>query len=308
MPRSTLDPVAQRRVERGRGAVRPPAPPAPAGPRWLRGLGRGARLLFGALAALGLVSLVVGTVYVLRVEPWVKDRLVGESRLSVEVLSQTQFTPLGPAHGPIWLLPDDVAVEDVPADLLTPDRRAGYDQWARGAGGVAAYTASFRVVIRAVSDPPVLINGIRVDVVSRDEPAEGWFRVPEIGCGVQPVRRLAVDLDRSPVRPEFFDVDPATGEPLPVRPDLTLRVSPDDPEVLEVNAATRRHDVRFTIALLYQSESGPGEHVIGAGEPMRVTALGNGRARAYDAPPDEPPALVRDPTFDPDPAGALPIC
>ena len=298
--------MARRRLGSARDArpaeVRNPAP------RVRDRLGRTARLVYGAIAAVGLISLVAGTVYVVKVEPWVKDRLVGESRLAVETLTQTRFTPLGTVHSGIYLFPrDGAAVSDVPADTLPRAKVPAYDSWAEGAGGVPAYTVSYRVVIRAVSDPPVLINGIRVNVVSRAEPPTGWFRIPDVGCGTQPVRRLTVDLDRDPVRPQFFEVDEATGLEKPGRSDITLRVSPADPEVLEVNASARRDDVRFTITLLYQSESGSGEYVIGADEPLRVTGLRPGGAEAYDLAATED-ALVRQPDRDPSPAGALLLC
>lgn len=269
-------------------------------------LGRTARLVHGAIAAVGLISLVAGTVYVVKLEPWVKDRLVGESRLAVETLTQTGFTPLGTSHTGIYLFPaGGPAISDVPADTLPRANIPAYDRWAEGAGGVPAYTVSYRVVIRAVSDPPVLINGIRVNVVSRADPPAGWFRFPDVGCGAQPVRRLTVNLDDDPVRPQYLEVDDATGEQLPARYDLTLRVSPADPEVLEINATARRSDVRFTLTLLYQSETGAGEYVIGADEPLRVTALLPGAAQAYDIVGN---ALARSPDRDPSPAGALPLC
>jgi hypothetical protein len=269
-------------------------------------LGSTARLVYGAIAAVGLISLVAGTVYVVKLEPWVKDRLVGESRLAVEVLTQTRFTPRGTSHTGIYLFPDGgAAVADVPADTLPRADIPAYDRWAEGAGGVPAYTVSFRVVIRAVSDPPVLINGIRVNVVSRAAPPAGWFRFPDVGCGAQPVRRLTVNLDDDPVRPRYIEVDEATGEEKPARYDLTLRVSPTDPEVLEINATARRSDVRFTLTLLYQSQSGAGEYVIGADEPLRVTALRPGAAQAYDVVGN---ALVRSPDRDPSPGGSLPLC
>jgi hypothetical protein len=300
----------RRRAETGRNRGGPRTAPPPE-PTWQSRLAKHARLLYAVLAAFGVCTLIAGTVYALKVEPWVKDRLAGPSRLAVQVLTQTQFIPEGLVHSGIYLFPAGTATPaDVPADVLGPDRRADYHKWARASGALTAQDLSVRLTIRALSDPPVLINGLRVDVISRDEPPAGWFRLPETGCGIQPVRQIRLDLDAKAPRAEFLDVDETTGETLPGRPTLTLRVSPDDPEVLEVNARALKEDVRFTLTLLYDSESGTGEYVVGGDEPFRVTALRAGGVQAYETPADDTAGagLVRRPDADPGPGSAIGMC
>jgi hypothetical protein len=126
---------------------------------------------------------------------------------------------------------------------------------------------------------------------------------------LQPVRLVDLDLDREPVRPELVVLDDDLAETRTPYAQ-TLRVTPDDPEVLEFRVGSRRYDVRFRIVLLYQSDRGAGEHVVGAGTPLRVTALRPGAAQAYDIPAeqDAAPVLVRTPEHDPSPTGVLGFC
>lgn len=291
--------MAQRRRERTRGPSRAPTPPPPS---WKARFGRWARSVWGIVAAVGLVSLLAGTVYAVRVEPWVKDKLVGESRLRVDRLTQTQFAPLGVVHGGIYLFPGVLAAGP-PGNALARGRYPDYEKWAEAADGIPAHTVSYRLVIRGVDASPVLINGIRVDVVSRSAPPFGWFRVPEAACGVQPVRLVALDLDQEPVRPELVVIDEDLGRSQGPYAQ-TLRVTATEPEVIEIMASSRVDDVRFRITLQYQSERGAGEHVI---DGLRVAALRSGSALAYDLDRSAP-ALVRAPDRDPGPNGVIGFC
>ena len=62
---------------------RPQSPAAP----WPSRLKNSGRLVWGTITGLGVLTLIAGTVYALKVQPWVTDRLVGNSRLQVHVIS-----------------------------------------------------------------------------------------------------------------------------------------------------------------------------------------------------------------------------
>jgi hypothetical protein len=228
--------------------------------------------------------------------------------LKVQVISQPQFVPEGLVHSGIYLFAGPKpAPADVPADLRSREHMAEYEQWAQSKGGVPAQTLALRMTVRAAGSAPVVLNGLRIDVVRRSAPLSGWFRFPDAGCGVQPVRSIDVDLDKSPVRPMLIEVD-ASGQERPPRPFRTLRVTRTDIEVFEIHAQTDRSDVEFKMTLLYQSENGAGEFPVEGGRTYRVTALQAGRAKAYDTPAaasgsGAPVALVRTPEMDPGPHG-----
>lgn len=266
-------------------------------------------MVWGAITGLGVLTLVAGTVYALKVQPWVTDRLVGNSRLQVQVISQPDFVPLGLVHSGIYLFPQGATTPAaVPADVRSRQRMTDYERWAQQSGGVPAQTLAMRMTVRAAGDTPVVLNGLRVEVVRRSAPLIGWFRVPEGGCGVQPVRSIQVNLDQDPVRPMLTQVDEATLEEQTRPFDLTLRVTPSDPEVFEIHASTFKSNVEFRMTLLYQSERASGEFPVEGGRIYRVTALQPGRAQAYDAPftddgPASSQALMRAKDNDPGPAG-----
>jgi hypothetical protein len=218
--------------------------------------------------------------------------------LKVQVISQPQFVPEGLVHSGIYLFPGpEPSPADVPADLRGLDHMAAYEQWAQSHGGVPAQTLAVRMTVRAIGSAPVVLNGLRIDVVRRSAPLSGWFRFPDAGCGVQPVRTIDIDLDKNPVRPMLIEVD-ANGQEKPPRPFKTLRVTRTDIEVFEIHAGTVKRDVEFKMTLLYQSENGAGEFPVEGGRTYRVTALQAGRAKAYDTP-----ALQRAPEMDPGPQG-----
>jgi hypothetical protein len=228
--------------------------------------------------------------------------------LKVQVISQPQFVPEGLAHSGIYLFAaPSPSPADVPADLRGLEHMAEYEKWAQSKGGVPAQTLALRMTVRATGSAPVVLNGLRIDVVRRSAPLSGWFRFPDAGCGVQPVRSIEIDMDRNPVRPMITEVD-ATGQEKPPRLFKALRVTRTDIEVFEIHARTVKSDVAFKMTLLYQSEDEAGELPVEGGRTYRVTALRAGRAKAYDTPADAsgsgtPVALQRAAERDPGPQG-----
>jgi hypothetical protein len=228
--------------------------------------------------------------------------------LKVQVISQPQFVPEGLVHSGIYLFAGPKpSPADVPPNLRSLEHVAEYEQWAQSNGGVPAQTLALRMTVRAAGSAPVVLNGLRIEVVRRSAPLSGWFRFPDAGCGPQPVRSIDIDLDKSPVRPLLIEVD-ATGQEKPSRPFKTLRVTRTDIEVFEIHAGTVKSDVEFKMTLLYQSENGAGEFPVEGGRTYRVTALQAGRAKAYDTPATAsgsgaPVALQRTADQDPGPQG-----
>ncbi len=226
------------------------------------------------MIALGLVAAVGGTAYAMLIEPKVEDVIVGRSRLQVTVLRQGEFTIRGLAHDGAWIFPTgSPGPEEVPSSTIREGSGA-LNTWALEHGGVAAETLALRLSVRARDESPVILHGLRVDVVKREKPLDGWFFYPEHGCGGQPVREVSVFLDEEPVVP----LD-SRGKPF----DITLRVTKADPEVYEIHATTYASYVEFRLTLLYDSESGAGEYDMDGGATFAVTGI-RPDASAYRAP------------------------
>lgn len=230
--------------------------------------------LWRAVVALGLVAAVIGTIYSTLIEPKVKDVIAGPSRLEVAVLQPGEFTISGLAHSGAWIFPTG---SPGPEDLPSSTVQGGSDEfnaWALEQGGVAAQTLALRLSVRAADEAPVILHGLRVDVVKREKPLEGWFFYPEHACGGQPVRSVSVFLDEEPVVPRDD-----RGKPF----DVTLRVTRADPEVYEIHATTDANYVEFRLTLLYDSETGTGEYEVDDRAAFAVTSI-RGDASAYRFP------------------------
>jgi hypothetical protein len=146
--------------------------------------------------------------------------------LKVQVIAQPQFVPEGLIHSGVYLFAGpQPSPTDVPADLRGLEHMAEYEKWAQSNGGVPAQTLALRMTVRAAGSAPVVLNGLRIDVVRRSAPLRGWFRFPDAGCGPQPVRSIDIDLDKSPVRPMLIEVDAAGQE---------SHLVPSGPSVLRV--------------------------------------------------------------------------
>jgi hypothetical protein len=245
------------------------------------------------LVALGLVAAVGGTAYSTLIEPKVEDVIAGESRLRVTVLRPGEFTIRGLPHNGAWIFPPgSPGPEDFPSARIQ-GRSDEFNTWALKNGGVAAETLAMRLSVRARDESPVILHGLRIDVVERERPLEGWFFYPEHGCGVQPVRTVSVFLDEEPVVP----LDPRNGKPF----DITVRVSKADPEVYEIHATTYANYVEFRLTLLYDSETGTGRYEVDGGATFAVTGIRRD-ASAYRFPyfdnRDSARGLERDASLD----------
>jgi hypothetical protein len=250
-----------------------------------------------AVVALIAAAAIGGTVYSLLVQPKIEDVIAGESRLDVRVLEPGEFHPRGLPHSGAWIFPPGGPTpDDAPSSLVHWSQVDAFNSWAADQGGIAAQTLALRLSIRANDDTPVLIHGLRVDVVNREDPIDGWYYRPIVGCGVQSVRIIQFNLDEDPVIP----VQVGTGD-APRTFDQTFRITRQDPEVFEIHADALSTYVEFKLTLLYDSETGTGEYPIADGRTFAVTGI-RPDAEAYEIPYTEQPEpgakLERNPALD----------
>ena len=199
-------------------------------------------------------------------------------------------------YTPMYLF-TSAAPEDVPKAVL--EDAPEYYAWARQHGGVPGQEQPFRLTLRGRSDEPVIIDALRPRIVERAEPLAGWF-THERGCGAVDVREAQIDLDQDPPTIRFSDA--AGQEPGKQQLALTLQVSPNDVEVIDVVAVTKESDVKWELDVLFTAADGTGVLSIRDGErPFEVTALRPSRARFYRR--NFPPRLVRDADSDPSAQG-----
>jgi hypothetical protein len=195
----------------------------------------------------------------------------------------------GHPWAPYYVIPQTRAAR--PPQLTEAELNSGIaiDEWARGHGGVPGSPGIVRLQLRAATDEPVIVNAIRVNVVDRTDPVQGWF-VANPGCGAEPVRIANVDLDASPPTVQYEGSGPPSRQ-------LTLSVTRTDVELVELHASTRKATVDWTAEVFYSGPDGDGSIVVDdAGRPFQVTTetQSEGYRRSFDGDAK----LVREPGWD----------
>lgn len=147
--------------------------------------------------------------------------------------------------------------------------------WATSLGAVHGRQTMVRVSVQGRDSTAVVLEALRVRVVSRAAPLKGSVYAMDRGCGgALTPRFFDVDLDRDrPVaRPQDGN---DTGTPIPAM-RLPYRVSATDPEVLLVTAETRTCDCSWYLELDWSSQGRTGTvRVDDAGRPFRTTGIGS---------------------------------
>jgi hypothetical protein len=134
-----------------------------------------------------------------------------------------------------------------------------------------------QISVQGRSSTAVVLEALRVRVVSRGAPAAGTAYAMDQGCGsdLSP-RRFTVDLDvdRPIARPkDSNDSADSTGSGHSVPAvRFPYRVSAEDPEVLLVDATAQTHDARWYLELDWSSQGRTGTvRIDDHGRPFRTT-------------------------------------
>lgn len=280
------------------GPVPPPPPPSPSS-RSSKDAGAThgwAKRIVASLAALGVLG-SIGAYYVPGVLSRGAEEILGVAPLQVTVDHPGDYTTES-FYTPIFLFPNGgTAPEDVPAEVLGRDAGPGvFARWARSNGAVPAQDQSMRLTLRGRTADPVIVHGLRAQVVGRADATAGWF-THDRGCGGVELREADADLDASPPAMRFrgLDGDDRATERLA----LALQVSDTDIEVIDVVAHTHTGTVQWHLEVLYESAGSEGVIVVDdGGAPFTVTATADGHARFYRRD-FLAGVFVREPTGDP---------
>ena len=124
-----------------------------------------------------------------------------------------------------------------------------------------------RLSLRATSGEAVKVEGVSYTVVSDARPLRGWYTALP-GCEIEPVRRAKLILDRR--RPTVRYVG-ANKRGLRT---LGFEVTRAAPQIIELQATTRRHRVAWTASLSLRDADGNASTVTvdDNGKPFRVTS------------------------------------
>jgi hypothetical protein len=162
---------------------------------------------------------------------------------------------------PAFLIPKPI--EQIPVPPIEAEKRY---QWAAKLEGIESEVSVLQVLIEGRSSSPVILQDLRIRVLSRDPPPSGSLIVYEnFSVGSETYeRRVRVDLDRNP------PLVGASGWKFP------LRVSENDIESFYVLAHAEAYDSTWVADLYYVSDGKRNHVTIQDGdEPFRTTSPGN---------------------------------
>lgn len=170
-----------------------------------------------------------------------------------------------------------------PAGSAGP-RCAGFVPWVRSHGGIDGRRTLVRVIVQGVAPTPVLISGLAVRKQLVGPPLRG---TPVFCAGAQgevQIRTISVDLDTTPAT-VLYDFGRRT---------FGFTLGQGQTEVLDIDAATSRSRIRWTMALQLvvagRREEVP---VSDDGRPFETTALSAGAAAwAWESPQWLPPTQL----------------
>ncbi|MFH8802164.1 helix-turn-helix domain-containing protein [Streptomyces sp. NPDC017936] len=167
----------------------------------------------------------------------------------------------------------DYVIGKKPAQVPPPPDQQDAGVWAATQGAVHGRRTMVQISVQGTSSTAVVLEALRVRVVSRGTPLTGTAYAMDQGCGgdLRP-REFSVNLDADrPIARARPGSD--TGKPLPAA-RLPYRVSAEDPEVLLVTATTEAHDCAWYLELDWSSQGRTGTvRVDDHGHPFRTSGI-----------------------------------
>jgi hypothetical protein len=231
-----------------------------------RGLRRAAPVLVGVLV-------LACAAYVVKTRLLDDDETAAAPRLSVTVLAPGTFAGAHP-YAPYYVVPRKRFGS--PSDLtrLARNKLVTKPESALSKGALAGSPQIVRLSLRATSDDPVTVEAVRAKVISDAAPLHGWFTALQ-SCEIEPVRRAKLNLDsrRAPVR--YVGADKRSSK------KLSFAVRRTGAQVIELQAATRRHRVAWVAELTVRNKGGDPTTITvdDGGKPFRVTS--ERKSRSY---------------------------
>ncbi|MFJ9906378.1 helix-turn-helix domain-containing protein [Streptomyces sp. NPDC101152] len=169
---------------------------------------------------------------------------------------------------------ENYVIDKTPARVPPPPTPQDAAAWAATQGAVQGRQSMVQISVQGKSSTAVVLNALRVRVVSRGTPVPGRAYSMDQGCGggLTP-SSFAVNLDVN--RPIAHPV-PGTndgGKPPPAVP-FPFRVSAQDPQVLLVTATTEAYDAGWYLELDWSSQGRTGTvRIDDHGRPFRTSAI-----------------------------------
>ncbi|MER6128031.1 helix-turn-helix transcriptional regulator [Streptomyces sp. NPDC001795] len=167
----------------------------------------------------------------------------------------------------------DYVIEKEPIQVPPPPVQQDAGVWAATQGAVHGRQTMVQISVQGKSSTAVVLEALRVRIVSRGTPVTGKAYNTGQGCGgdMRP-RDFSVNLD---VNRPIAHARPGddTGKPIPAV-QFPYRVSAEDPEVLLVTATTEAYDCNWYLELDWSSQGRTGTvRIDDHGRPFRTSSI-----------------------------------
>ncbi|MDI5905586.1 transcriptional regulator, partial [Streptomyces sp. 12257] len=167
----------------------------------------------------------------------------------------------------------DYVIDKPPAQVPPPPTAQDAANWAGTLGAIHGRQTMVQISVQGRNSTAVVLEDLRVRVVSRGTPAKGNSYAMDQGCGgALTPRYFSVDLDKD--RPIAHSQSGNDGENVIPAVRMPYRVSSEDPEVLLVTAETEGCDCSWYLELDWSSQGRTGTaRVDDDGRPFRTSAI-----------------------------------
>ena len=224
------------------------------------------KVLPRAAKVVGVVLVLAGGAYAVKTLLLDNDGGDPAPRLGVTVLPAGTFASSHP-YAPYYVVPRKRFTDPSKLTRLARNNLITKPESAVSKGALPGSPQIVRLSLRAVSDEPVTVDAVRAKVISDARPLRGWFTA-EAGCEVEPVRRAKLNLDSPGTAARYVGAGNRSAK------TLSLQISRADPQVIELEAATRRRRVAWVAELTVRNEDGDPATITvdDGGKPFRVTS------------------------------------
>lgn len=167
----------------------------------------------------------------------------------------------------------DYVIDKPPAQVPPPPVQQDAAAWAATQGAVHGRQTMVQISVQGRSSTAVVLEALRVRIVSRGNPVAGNAYAMDQGCGGELTpRSFTVDLDAD--RPVARPKDGADSEHTIPAVHFPYRVSAEDPEVLLVDATTQAFDARWYLELDWSSQGRTGTiRIDDHGRPFHTSSI-----------------------------------